>query len=116
MTDAREGMVYRHLPWRFKRQFGFVQDIPKHPSDVPEIPKEMLATVLKDPPMWFYSDWGDRCDRAWDHKHGYMALYAKVSHPQIFPRDEGSPPKPATEAAYRGGSCQRDVGHIDDHQ
>jgi len=50
--------VYRHLPERVKRQFGFVQDIPRPPSDVPEIPKEMLATVLKDPCLWFYSDGG----------------------------------------------------------
>jgi len=45
-----------------------------------------------------------------------MAWYAKVSHPRIIPPDEGSPPRPTPGLAYRGGACQRDVGHIDDHR
>jgi len=62
---VREGDgVLSFLPEQVKRQFDFLQDIPKHPSDVSEIPKEMLATVSRDPRLWFYSDWGQRCDRA----------------------------------------------------
>jgi len=65
MADVREGDgVLSFLPEQVKRQFDFLQDIPKHPSDVSEIPKEMLATVSRDPRLWFYSDWGQRCDRA----------------------------------------------------
>jgi len=55
--------VYRHLPERVKRQFAFVQDITRHPSDVGEMPKEMLATVLIDSVAWFYPDWRQRCER-----------------------------------------------------
>jgi len=31
----------------------------------------------------------------WQHELGYMAWYAKVSHPWIIPPDEWSPPRPA---------------------
>jgi len=88
--------VYRHLPERVKRQFAFVHDIPRHPSDVVEMPKEMLTTVLIDPVAWFYPDWRQRCWRPWQHEPGYMAWYAKVSHPRIIPPNEGSPPRPRT--------------------
>jgi len=83
--------VYHHLPERVKRQFDFVQDVPRHPSDA----AEMLATVLLDPSAWFYPDWRHRCQRPWHHLPGYMVWYAKVSHPRILPPDEGSPPRPA---------------------
>ena len=87
--------VYRHLPERVKRQFAFVHDIPRHPSDVAEMPQEMLTIVFIDPAAWFYPDWVHRCQRAWHHDHGYMAWYVKVSHPRILPPDEGSSPRPA---------------------
>ena len=57
------------------------------------MPKEMLATLLLDPSAWFYSDWGQRCQRVWEHQPGYMAWYARVSHPRIITPDEGSPPR-----------------------
>jgi hypothetical protein len=53
-----------HLPERVKRQLDFVQDVPRHPSAVAEMPMEMLATVLLDPVAWFYPDWRQRCQRA----------------------------------------------------
>jgi len=87
--------VYRHLPERVKRQFRFVHDVPKHPSDVPEIHVDMLANVFRDPRPWFYNDWGQRCDITWEYHPGYIAWYAKVSHPPIIPPDEESPPRPA---------------------
>ena len=90
-------MVYRHLPERVKRQFGFIQNIPRDPSDVPEMPKEMLTTLLIDPSPWFYTDWGQRCQRVWEHQPGYMACYVKVSHPRIIPLDEGSPLRSANQ-------------------
>ena len=86
--------VYRHLLEWVKRQFDFVQDIPIHPSAVAQMPTQMLTTVLLDAQAWFYPDWVHRCQRAWHHDPGYMAWYAKVSHPRILPLDEGSPPWP----------------------
>ncbi|XP_024626761.1 protein MAIN-LIKE 1-like [Medicago truncatula] len=56
--------VYRHLPKRVKRQFGYMQDIPKHPSDVPEILVDMMANVFKEPRPWCYSDWEERYEKA----------------------------------------------------
>jgi len=86
--------VYRYLPERVKRQFDFVQDVPRHPSALVQMPTQMLTTVLLDTQAWFYPDWVHRCQRAWHHDPGYMAWYAKVSHPRILPPDEGSPPRP----------------------
>jgi hypothetical protein len=87
--------VYRHLPERVKRQFSFVQDIPRHPSDVPQVPTtQLLTTVLMNAQAWLVTDWGDGCERPWQHVTGYMAWYARVSHPRILPPDEGSPPRP----------------------
>lgn len=48
-----------------------------------------------DAQAWLFTAWGDGCERAWHHAPGYMAWYAKVSHPRILPPDEGSPPRPA---------------------
>jgi len=88
---CRKERVYRHLPERVKRQFAFVQDIPRYPSNVAEMPKD----VLIDPVEWFYPNWRQMCQRAWHHEPGYMAWYAKVSHPRILPPDEGSLPRSA---------------------
>jgi len=83
----------------------FVQDIPRHSSDVPKNPKEMLDIVLRDPRPWFYSDWGERCERPWR----YMAWYAKVSHPRIIPPDEGSPPRTANREQLIEEEHARDI-------
>jgi hypothetical protein len=40
--------VYRHLPERVKRQYGFVQDIPIHPSDVLTISVDQVLQAFKD--------------------------------------------------------------------
>jgi len=56
--------VYRHLPERVKRQFVFVQDIPRHLLTVAQMPTEMMATVLLDLGAWFYPYWVHRCQRA----------------------------------------------------
>jgi len=86
--------VYRHLPERIKRKYEFVQDVPRHPSSVAQMPTLVLTTVLSDAQAWFYPNWVHRCQRAWHHDPGYMAWYAKVSHPHILPLDEGSPSIP----------------------
>jgi len=87
--------VYRHLPERVKRQFSFVQDVPRYPSSVVQVPTQLLTIVLLDTQAWFYPDWEHGCERAWNHEPGYMAWYAKVSHPHFLRPDEGSPPRPA---------------------
>jgi len=86
--------VYRHLPERVKRRFEFVQDVPRHPSSVARMPLQVLTTVLLNAQSWLYPHWIHRCERPWHHDVGYMAWYAKASHPRILPLDEGSPPRP----------------------
>jgi hypothetical protein len=55
----------------------------------------MLTIVLMDVAAWLVPAWGDGCETPWQHVPGYMAWYARVSHPRILPPDEGSPPRPA---------------------
>nr|ABN08023.1 IMP dehydrogenase/GMP reductase, related [Medicago truncatula] len=88
-------MVYRHLPERVKMQLFYVQDVSRHPSSVAQVPTHDLTTVLQNAQAWFFTAWGDACERPWHHVPGYMVWYAKVSHPRILPPDEGSPPRPA---------------------
>ena len=75
--------MYRHLPERVKRQFEFVQDVLRHTS-----------FVLLDAQPWLYPRWIHRCEKPWQHDAGYMAWYARASHPRILQPDEGSPPRP----------------------
>ena len=86
--------VYHHLPERVKRQFEYVHDVPRHPPYVAQMPTQLLTTVLLHAQAWFYPNLVHRCQRPWHHDAGYMAWYAKVSHPRILPPDEGSPPRP----------------------
>jgi len=53
--------VYRHLPERVKRQLSFVQDVPRHPSSVVQVPTQLLTTVLMDAQAWLFTAWGDGC-------------------------------------------------------
>ncbi|XP_024642097.1 uncharacterized protein [Medicago truncatula] len=87
--------VYRHLPEWVKRHLFYVHDVPRHPSSVAQMPTHSLTTVLQNAQAWFFTAWGDACERPCHHAPGYMAWYAKVSHPRILPPDEGSPPRPA---------------------
>lgn len=85
------------MPERVKMQYGFEQDILRHPSYVPQIPVEMVTNVFRDYRSWCIHEaqWGPRAERACQHVHGYMAWNAKVSHPKILPPEDGSPPRPA---------------------
>lgn len=38
--------VYNHLPERVKRQLFYIQDVPRHPSSVAQVPTHDLTTVL----------------------------------------------------------------------
>jgi hypothetical protein len=88
--------AYRHLPEGVKRQFSFVQDVPRHLSSVAQIPTQLLTTVLLDAQAWFYPDWVHGCEKPRHHDTGYMDWYAKVSHHHILPPDEGSHPRQQT--------------------
>ena len=107
--------VYRHLPERVKRRFEFVQDVPRHPSSVARMPLQVLTTVLLNAQSWLYPHWIHRCERPWHHDVGYMAWYAKASHPRILPLDEGSPPRPVNVEQIIEEEHARDVVRIVDN-
>jgi hypothetical protein len=65
--------VYRHLPEGVKRQFFFIQNVPRHPSDVAQVPMQLLTTVLQNAQAWFYNDRGSGCEKPCHHDPGYMA-------------------------------------------
>ena len=92
--------VYRHLPERVLRQYGYVQSVPRHPMDVVELPPPQIVQAfvdfrthtLKEP------DWGQPTgEQTWRMADGYVLWYPKVSHPQIFPPLPGDLPRPANE-------------------
>ena len=58
------------------------------------MPLQVLTTVLLDAQPWLYPHCIHRCERPWQHDTGYMAWYAKASHPRILSPDEGSLPRP----------------------
>jgi len=92
--------VYRHLPERALRQYGYVQTVPRHPTDIVELrlPQIMQAFLdfntctLKEP------DWGEPAgEQTWRMRDGYVLWYTTVSHPQILPPLLGDLPRPANE-------------------
>jgi len=92
--------VYHHLPERVLRQYEYVQNVPRHLTDVVELtPPQIVQTffdfrthTLKEP------DWGEPTgEQTWRMREGYVLWYAKVSHPQILPPLLGDLPKLSNE-------------------
>ena len=77
--------VHRHLPEWVKRQYIYIQNIPRHRSYVLV---DMVANMSRDYHPWCITEWGQRVERLWQHTPSYMASYAKVSHPKIIPPDD----------------------------
>jgi hypothetical protein len=79
--------VYRHLLERVRRQYGYVQNVPRHLTNVVELrPNQIVQTfidfrthTIKEP------DWGELTGEAtWQMKDGYILWYTRVSHPMIL--------------------------------
>jgi len=53
--------VYRYLPERVLRQYGYVQRVPRHPTDVVELPPPQIVQAFVDfcTHMLKEPDWGD---------------------------------------------------------
>ena len=76
--------VYRHFPERVLQQYGYVQTIPRHLTNVVELrpPQIMQAFLdfrthtLKEP------GWGEPAgEETWRMRDGYVLWYIRVSHP-----------------------------------
>ena len=92
--------VYRHLPERVRRQYKYVHNVPRHPTDVVELrPTQIVQAfvdfrihTIKEP------DWGEPAvETTWWVEDGYILWYITVSHPQIFPPLPGDLLRPASE-------------------
>lgn len=92
-------IIYRHLPERVKRQYGYVQDIPRAPTSVLPLPFQAVAQAFLDFRVHIIPQaaWGREVDQPWQYEEGYMRWYGHVSHPKILPPIDGSPPRPANE-------------------
>ncbi|XP_039684137.1 protein MAINTENANCE OF MERISTEMS-like [Medicago truncatula] len=92
--------VYRHLPERVLRQYGYVQTIPRHPTDVRDLPPPSIVQMFVD--FRTHTLKADaRGEQAgedtWRVADGYVLWYTRVSHPQILPPIPGDLPRPANE-------------------
>jgi len=93
--------VYRQFPKRVRRQYEYVQNVPRHLMNVVV---ELRATQIVQAYIDFRThtikepDWGQPVGEAtWQVEDGYMLWYTRVSHPQILPLISGSPPRLANE-------------------
>jgi hypothetical protein len=92
--------VYRHLPERVSRQYGYVQTVPRHPTDVVELTASQIVQAFVDfrTHMLKEADWGDQAgEETWCMREGYKLWYTKVSHPQILPPLPRDPLRPPNE-------------------
>jgi hypothetical protein len=92
--------VCRHLPERVKRQYGYVQDIPRYLTYVLSMRASHTPQAFIDfrPHTTKEESWGQPTkDIPWWFEDGNMLWYGRVSLPHIFPPIMGSPSRPANE-------------------
>lgn len=93
---ASHEKVYRYLPERVKRQFGYVQDIPRHPESA--APSNPTLNVVDGRFLNYEQfviseeDRGDFVRDPWDTVSGYYSWYYPRSHPFMRrPKRRGAP-------------------------
>nr|ABN05849.1 IMP dehydrogenase/GMP reductase, putative [Medicago truncatula] len=102
--------VYRHLSERVLRQYGYVQTIPRHPTDVRDLPPPSIVQMFVD--FRTHTLKADaRGEQAgedtWRVADGYVLWYTRVSHPQILPPIPGDLLRPANEEQIIAEQWQR---------
>ena len=79
----------RHLPERVLRQYGYVQTIPKPPTDIGPLTVADVAKAFMEFALQVLSQQkrGDLVpdNESWDHSRGYMRWFVRVSHPIVNP-------------------------------
>ena len=92
--------VYRHLPERVLRQYGYVQTVLRPPTDVVELsPAEIVQAFIDFRTHTLKAaNWGEHAgEDTWRMADGYVRWYTVVSHPQILPLLSGDIPRPPNE-------------------
>jgi len=79
----------RHLPERVIRQYGFVQTVPRPPTDIGSLTPGGVAMAFMEFALHVLSqqERGDLVldDGSWSHSRGDMRLSCRVSHPIVNP-------------------------------
>ena len=79
----------RHLPKRVLRQYGYVQTIPRSPTDIGPLAPEEVAMAFMEFALHVLSqqEKGDLVpdDEPLSHSRGYMCWFYRVSHPIVNP-------------------------------
>jgi len=85
---GRDRMV-RHLPERVLRQYGYVQRIPRPPTDIMVIAADDVAHAFTKFALHVLSHQqrGDQVpdNQPWAHTRGYMRWFVAMSHPIVNP-------------------------------
>jgi hypothetical protein len=92
--------VYGHLLERVKRQYGYVLDIPRPPTDVVQMQDTHIVQAFIDFRTHTIKEdnWGNSAgEMPWRMDDGYMLWYTRVSHPHTFPPISRYPQRPANE-------------------
>jgi len=85
---GRDRMV-RHLPERVLRQYGYVQRIPRPPTDIEVLAADDVADAFTEFALHVLSHQqrGEQVpdNQPWAHTRGYMRWFVAVSHPIVNP-------------------------------
>jgi len=85
---GRDRMV-RHFPERVLRQYGYVQRIPRPPTDIEVLAADDVAHAFTKFALHVlnHQQGGDQVpdNQPWAHTRGYMRWFVAVSHPIVNP-------------------------------
>jgi hypothetical protein len=85
---GKDRMV-RHLPERVLRQYGYVQRIPRPPTDIEDLAADDVAHAFTEFALHVLSHQqrGHPVpdNQPWAHTRGYMKWFVRVSHPIVNP-------------------------------
>jgi len=86
---ASSNWMVRHLPERVLRQYGYVQTIPRPPTDIELLAADDVDQAFTEFALHVLSHQQSGHpvpdNQLWSHTRGYMKWYVRVSHPIVNP-------------------------------